>query len=145
MDFRAEGGEVGGDGLGRLAGLEVVVAGVNDDGARLAGDDDAVGVEDAVGKFGAAKAAVDRRDAREIPGEGSPFDDGGAADENDGVGGRWVCGVGLGEFGDRGGPFFGRGLDRDFDLDLLGILLIAQDISHNVNCAHPTHHGRTRP
>ena len=37
VNFRAQSFEIGGDGLGRFASFEVVVAGVDDDGAGLVG------------------------------------------------------------------------------------------------------------
>ena len=97
--------------VGRPAGGDVVVAGVEDDGARLVLEDDAVGVVVDVGDRGAAEAAVDDREAREAFG-GLPEADAGAADEEDGIARDRILAVPLFEGGDFGFEAGGIGGDR---------------------------------
>ena len=75
---------VGEDFVGRAAGGDVVVAGVEDDRARFVFEDDAVGEVVDVGDRRAAEAAVDDGQVGEGVGR-LPEADRGAADEEDAV------------------------------------------------------------
>ena len=101
MDGVREGLEIVEDAIGRAAGGEVVVAGVEDDHARFVFEDDAVGEVVDVGDRRAAEAAVDDGEVGEGVGR-LPEADGGAADEEDRIRGRGVFVV----VGFEGGDFF---------------------------------------
>ncbi len=95
-DFGGEVFKVGQEHFGGFAGGDVVVAGVQDDGAGGIGEDDAVGVIFGIDEEGAAEAAVDGSEV----GEGFlgiPQADAGAAYEEDRVWRRGLLGVETGE------------------------------------------------
>ena len=66
VNFGDEFLKVGGDDLGGLAVADVIVASVEKNDLGLAGDEDAVGVEEGVLQFRASKTAVDGSMLREV-------------------------------------------------------------------------------
>lgn len=109
MDLGVESLESGEDGLGGFTSLKVVFAGVNDHETRGVGDDNTLGVENAVGQFRAAETAVEQGDAGEVGGEASPAADRGTPDKDHAaLCGSFEC-VGLGVFFDLFRPFFRGG------------------------------------
>lgn len=108
-DGGGEGFKVGQEHVGGFAGGDVVVAGVQDDGARGVGEDDAVNVIFGIDEEGAAEAAVNGGEA----GEGFlgiPQADAGTARKEDGPLGRGLLGVLAGEVIDIRLPALGVGV-----------------------------------
>ena len=83
MYFFHEGPEVCEDLLWRLAGVDVIAAGIEQDQTRLVRQHDAVGKENAVRELRAAKAPVEHAMVREISREGGPLPNARAADKDD--------------------------------------------------------------
>ena len=105
MDLVSEGLEVGENFFGRLARVDIVAAGPQENHLRFIWKDDPLSEVRRIHDFRSAETAIDDVMVGEILCERVPHADGRGADEKHSAFGEWIGAVGLFEGGDFRFPF----------------------------------------